>query len=580
MSTKKKLLAAGTKTTDALIKKALKRPISAKKLKKIKKEASHRQLAEVMNELNMYDFIRTERALYDHCRTTQRLVLQNIVRTNADTEFGRKYHFDEIKSVSDFRKKVPITTWDDYADDTKRMAAGEKDILFPGKATFFYRTSGTTSDFKYIPESEREVVARKALTKSRYLEMISATSVRALTRVFAFYNRTALAKTEGGIPAGTASGRTAQMAGDASAKHSAYHPQLVEELEDEALYYTIMRTTIVFDDVSAILGNNAHMMTMMVDFAKEHAKEIIEDIRFGTNKYELSDLAKEKEAKALKPNPRRADELERLLRNGQFTPRYYWPNLVLASFWLGGSVGVFVDEVKKILPKKTKFIDVGYGASEAKINIPLKTDTPQGALSIFSSFYEFIPEKGGAPLLADELEVGKTYEIMLTTYAGLYRYRLKDYVYVDGFTGDTPNIHFLSKSSDMANLVQEKLAGSLLAKAIRETVEENGMGFALAQVYPDEATTSYAIYIEAEGVRKSAEEFAGILDDALAEKLERYDIFRNHTNQLKPCRVRFMKAGWQEALSKKYAKGNATTAQVKIPVVVREKPEDEWIREE
>lgn len=576
MSKKNKLLGIVAKTADVVIKEALKRPLPAKKLMAIKEEASHRQLAEVMNELNLYDFIRTERALYDHCRTTQRLVLQNIVRTNADTEIGKKYHFDEIKSVSDFREKVPVSAWDDYAQDTERMAAGEEDILFPGKATFFYRTSGTTSDFKYIPESEREVVARKALSQARYLEMVSATSVKALTRVFSFYNRTAIAETDGGIPAGTASGRTAQMAGDASTKLSAYHPQLVEELEDEALYYTIMRTTIVFDDVSAILGNNAHMMTMMVDFAKEHAKEIIEDIRFGTNKYELSDLAKEKEAEALAPNPKRADELEKLLRNDQFTPRYYWPNLVLASFWLGGSVGVFVDEVREILPETTKFVDVGYGASEAKINIPLIPDTPQGALSIFSSFYEFLPEDGGEPLLADELEVGKTYEIMLTTYAGLYRYRLKDYVYVDGFTGDTPNIHFLSKSSDMANLVQEKLAGSLLANAIHETVEENGMSFALAQVYPDEATTSYAIYIEAGDVETSAEEFAGILDDALCEKLERYEIYRHHTNQLKPCRVRFMKAGWQEALSKKYAKGNATTAQVKIPVVVRQIPEDEW----
>jgi hypothetical protein len=38
-----------------------------------------------------------------------------------------------------------------------------------------------------------------------------------------------------------------------------------------------------------------------------------------------------------------------------------------------------------------------------------------------------------------------------------------------------------------------------------------------------------------------------------------------------------MKEGWSEYLMKKYAKGNATVAQVKVPVVINEMPDDEWI---
>ena len=45
------------------------------------------------------------------------------------------------------------------------------------------------------------------------------------------------------------------------------------------------------------------------------------------------------------------------------------------------------------------------------------------------------------------------------------------------------------------------------------------------------------------------------------------------------CDVAFMKEGWLESLMKKYAKGNATTAQVKIPVVINSMPDAEWIQE-
>ncbi|MCR5775551.1 MAG: GH3 auxin-responsive promoter family protein [Lachnospiraceae bacterium] len=557
------------------LKTALKVPFPGKKLAALLDEGGREQLAGLMLKLNYYDFIRAHRALYEHPRLCQKKVLQEMIRASKNTEFGRRYGFKDISSVEDFRKKVPLTTWDDYADYSEKMAKGESDVLFPGKATFFYRTSGTTSTFKYIPESEREYIARQALNKARNTERLIGAGLGAIHRVFAFYNKASTAVTEGGIPCGTASGRTSQMSGEKIQKRLAYSPQLVEELEGEALNYTIMRCTLVYDDVTAILGNNAKMMTTLIEVAEKNAEEIIEDIRRGTNKYPMSDLLKEQEKEVLTPNPKRADELLELYRQKKLIPKYYWPHLMSVGFWMGGSVGVHVDEIRKLLPASAQYVDVGYGASEAKINIPIKPDTPAGAISIFSAFYEFIPEDGGDPVLVDELEDGKSYEIVLTTYSGLYRYRLKDMIHVDGFTGKTPNIYFLSKTSDVANIAQEKITGVMLLEAISKTIEGTGLGFKTAQVYPDSKEMYYVVCIETEKEPDDIESLREQVDEGMCKELVRYKNVRNLF--FKPCGIALMKKGWFEYLTKKYSKGNATAAQVKIPVVINELPDADWI---
>ncbi|MBQ3627359.1 MAG: GH3 auxin-responsive promoter family protein [Synergistaceae bacterium] len=47
-----------------------------------------------------------------------------------DTEYVRKYNFAGIKSVEDFKRMVPFTTYDDYEPYITRMIEnGEKNLL-------------------------------------------------------------------------------------------------------------------------------------------------------------------------------------------------------------------------------------------------------------------------------------------------------------------------------------------------------------------------------------------------------------------------------------------------------------------
>jgi len=41
--------------------------------------------------------------------------------------------------------------------------------------------------------------------------------------------------------------------------------------------------------------------------------------------------------------------------------------------------------------------------------------------------------------------VGKQYELVVTTYEGLYRYRSEDIVEISGFSGSTPKYKFIRR---------------------------------------------------------------------------------------------------------------------------------------
>ena len=66
-----------------------------------------------------------------------RELLMRIVRDNQDTEYGRKYHFDQIHSVEDYKRLVPLSSYDDYAPYIERMIKKrEKNLTL--KQKFFF----------------------------------------------------------------------------------------------------------------------------------------------------------------------------------------------------------------------------------------------------------------------------------------------------------------------------------------------------------------------------------------------------------------------------------------------------------
>ena len=83
----------------------------------------------------------------------QRSVLRKIVRRSQTSELGRKYNFARIRSIEDYRRQVPLSTYADYEPYVERMMRGEKNLMYTGRNIRYCSSSGSVGKPKVLPKS-------------------------------------------------------------------------------------------------------------------------------------------------------------------------------------------------------------------------------------------------------------------------------------------------------------------------------------------------------------------------------------------------------------------------------------------
>jgi hypothetical protein len=397
-------------------------------------------------------------------------------------------------------------------------------------------------------------------------------------KVFPLVNAAIIGKTECGIPFGTASGITMMNASEKLIDSLAFPPVVLSIKNQEAQDYIMMRFGLE-QDVRIIMGNNVARIEKLTKVAKLYFNEICNDIKDGTisDKFDIENSIRNRLLPLLKKNPQKADFLYKLFEENKFIPAYYWPNFSMVVTWLSGSIGNYIPNIRKMFSENTVFFDYGYGASEGKFNIPYKPETMSGILALHGAFYEFIPYGKGenaVPVLASQVEKGEYYELVVTTYSGLYRYRMKDIVKVEGFYKNTPEIVFVSKTGDVGDIAGERLPGSLISDRVSKVFSSHGIyltylcGVTVVSpphymfcVEPDEKSFNKALSLDLNKIEKQ-------LDNVLKKEIG-YNIMRRDNLLLMP-KIRLMRKGWYDCLLREKAKKNTGLASVKLPVVYKE----------
>ena len=107
-----------------------------------------------------------QKALEEHQNggeALQRAVLQHLVQTAKDTEYGHNHAFAATKGYGDFVRNIPVNSYEELKESIDRMRHGEADVLWPGHVKWYAKSSGTTNDkSKFIP------VSREGLQKIHY----------------------------------------------------------------------------------------------------------------------------------------------------------------------------------------------------------------------------------------------------------------------------------------------------------------------------------------------------------------------------------------------------------------------------
>lgn len=515
----------------------------------------------------------------------QRQLLSWILWQNSETRFGRDHGFRKVRNMDDFRAAVPVQDFEAHRPYVNRIVAGERMVLSAEEPFMFNITSGTTNTPKLIP-----ITALQDRMNAAVMREWLAAIARERPAAFAGDSLSLVSPERegmaGDIPFGSTSGRVYRRVPAVIRRHYAI-PYAVFELEDYALRMQLALRFSAARNISIIATPNPSTLMQLAQRTASGAEALVRAIRDGTLGVTNADLSRP-ELRALqerlRPDPARARVLDAIVsRNGTLRPRDLWPGLAQIGCWTGGSVGFQAARLAPAYGEGVALRDLGLLASEARMSLPLRDGTSSGVLTAGTNFYEFVPEEEdpGAPgqhtLLAHELEAGRRYYVLLTTVSGLYRYDINDIIEVTGFHGTCPEIAFVRKGRDMANITGEKLHVTHLLEAVAQAGQAFSGGATLHfRAWPDITSSRYEIAVDPASVPYTDPDWAAFaqgLDSALRLCNLEYASKRT-SGRLGAPLLHVMQAGWTERVRLREVHGKRDI-QYKWKYLVQEgNPED------
>ncbi len=526
-----------------------------------------------------------ERATYDPSGS-QMGTLFGIIRKNRDTEYGRRYGFSAIRTVEEYRRQVPVVTYEDIREPIQRMTEGCENVLTAEKPIMFTRTSGTTGEPKYIPVTRTcRTAEHRSFAQTWVYHVLASHPKAAAAQVVSLVSPAVEGYTPGGLPYGSTSGCIYRNMPAIVRQYYAIPYRVFEISDYQAKYYVIMRLAMQ-QKVSAICTANPSSIVKMCEKGNEFGERIIRDIHDGTL---CDDFAIEPEIRCmiqarLKPKPKTARFLEsvRRKRKGLLLPHDYWRVLGVIGCWKGGTVGHYIDKFGKWFdPDGVRTVPVrdwGYLSSETRGSIAVTDSGSAGILTVTTSFYEFVPVEEFAALkspgscrflTADQLEDGREYYVFVTTTGGLYRYNMNDIVRVEGFYNRTAQIVFVRKGRGMTNITGEKLSANQVIDAVRSGCNRCGLAVVHFRAEADVDNSRYVLRVEfCEPVgREKARGFLGCFDEHLKLVNIEYRCKRNSMRLADPV-LHMMRNGWYDKDQCRRVENGGRAFQSKADVLV------------
>jgi hypothetical protein len=515
----------------------------------------------------------------------QRLFEQ--IRRETPTAFGRDHGFSEVRTLEDFRRRIPISRYEYFQPYIERVRQGETEALFHRqRVRMFAMTSGTTAARKYIPVTDRFLADYRRgwnVWGIHIYESIPKLWFKGMLQLVGDWQEE---KAPSGVPCGNISGLTSHVQMRIIRRLYVLPPESGKIKDVRTKYYLAWRLGLL-RDVGLVFSANPSTIVNLAKFLDEERETIIRDLHDGTvdPKFALPPAVLQSVTKKLLPNRERAKELEALVaEHGRLLPRDVWPNLGVIGNWTGGSVGGYMRHYPEYYNPETPIRDLGLIASEGRMTIPVENGTPAGVLDIASAFFEFVPvgeidSPSPVVLEAHELEEGRDYYILLTTSSGLYRYNIFDVVRCMGYRERTPMLAFLNKGSSFSNLTGEKLSEFQVVRAAEDAARASGTPLGVFSVAPcwDEETPYYGFFIEEKDFTSGEAKmrFLAQAEASLRKGNDEY-IAKRDSHRLQPARLKLLPQGfWRTWDRERIAKTNGAPEQYKHPCLI---PDVEFLK--
>jgi hypothetical protein len=337
-------------------------------------------------------------------------------------------------------------------------------------------------------------------------------------------------------------------------------------------YLVILRLALNEPAITYIGSPNPSTFLRLIDMLNEHREMLLRSLATGTFAPldALDAPLRQVIADRLRPLPDRA---ARLAGPAELTFANVWPDIRLLTTWMGGSCGIALGRLRAKLPPATAVMELGYQSTECRATIALHAETTGGMPPINHHFFEFVEQSqwdDGRPTFhtLGELEVGRSYYVLVTTASGLSRYFMNDLVEVTDVFQGTPLLRFVQKGRGVTSLTGEKLYEAQTIESVLSAASRCGFASSFFMMVADEQASAYRLFVEAgDTMHPSAQTVAAHVDHRLGELNIEYH-GKRASGRLKPLDVVWLKSGAGEAYKMSCVRAGQREGQFK-PVVLQ-----------
>ncbi|PUZ40564.1 hypothetical protein GQ55_9G434100 [Panicum hallii var. hallii] len=532
----------------------------------------------------------------------QERVLAEILARNAGTEYLARCGLAGATDRAAFRARVPVVTYEDLQPDIQRIANGDRSpILSAHPISEFLTSSGTSAGERKLMPTIKEELDRRQLLYSLLMPVMNL-YVPGLDKGKALYFLFVKSETTtpGGLTARPVLTSYYKSEHFKNRPYDPYHdytsPTAAILCADafQSMYAQMACGLCQRHDVLRVGAVFASGLLRAIRFLQLHWEQLADDIEAGTLTPRVTDPSvREAVAGILRPDP----ELARFLRGecsrgdwaGIITR--VWPNTKYLDVIVTGAMQQYIPTLEYYsggLPMACTM----YASSECYFGLNLRPmcHPSEVCYTIMPNmgYFEFLPvdeasgvASGDAAQLVDlsRVEAGREYELVITTYAGLYRYRVGDILRVAGFHNAAPQFRFVRRKNVLLSIESDKTDEAELQRAVDRASAHLrarcGGGAAVAEYTSQACTRSipghYVVYWE---LLATAEQQGAAVDGETLERccLEMEEALNSVYRQSRvadgsigPLEIRVVRAGTFEELMDYAISRGASINQYKVP---------------
>lgn len=399
-------------------------------------------------KLNLFNFFKEGKDLAN----INKINLLTILKDNENQALGTKYNFKEIKDIKDYQNKVPLSQYEDYRNGNPSV--------YPVVCTLL--TSGTSGRSKKIFLTAEALRRYDSLIVDMPMYLLNCPAGPSL-HTGVFYKE-----------------ETETILSSAYYCHlSDTHRLDIKDYVDGRLMffkepycssYVKLRYALACEKLISIQSIYLYEIGALLGYLEKHWRLLIKDMEDQQCSIDLPQGIKEEVAR-ISISKARIKFLKIQFERSQGIPslNIIWPHLAYIS-----GIGHAQDSCVLQLKEYSKEIPIyyfAYASSECMCGIATQLEDDTYQLLPQNAFYEFIDDKE-ISYLPHEVIKGHTYELVITTFNGLYRYKTGDQLYIVENQEGNPRFRVLGRKNMLLNITGERVDEWTIRQALFQTLQQ------------------------------------------------------------------------------------------------------------